>query len=71
MSATAGALRRRLRAALDSAAIDVVYADIVNPVTFEPSRDDESGVARALIAANVEDVRLIDNGAVTLEREES
>jgi pantothenate synthetase len=55
---------------LDEAQLDVVYADIVNPVTFEPSRDDESGEARALIAATVDGVRLIDNGPVNVEREE-
>jgi pantoate--beta-alanine ligase len=68
--ATARALRERLRALLSGAQLDVIYADIVNPVTFEPSRDDERGEARALVAANVDGVRLIDNGTVTLEREE-
>lgn len=68
--ARASTLRRRLGALLDEAQLDVVYADIVNPVTFEPSRDDESGEARALIAATVDGVRLIDNGPVNLEREE-
>jgi pantoate--beta-alanine ligase len=70
LTATASALRHRLRSSLIDAQLDVVYADVVNPVTFEPSRDDESGEARALIAANVDGVRLIDNGTVTLEREE-
>jgi pantothenate synthetase len=68
--ARASTLRRRLGALLDEAQLDVVYADIVNPVTFEPSRDDESGEARALIAATVDGVRLIDNGPVNVEREE-
>jgi len=68
--ANASTLRSRLRASLVDTQLDVVYADVVNPVTFEPSRDDESGEARALIAANVDGVRLIDNGTVTLEREE-
>jgi pantoate--beta-alanine ligase len=69
-SASASSLRERLRSLLNDAQLDVVYADVVNPVTFTPSRDDESGEARALIAANVDGVRLIDNGPVTLEREE-
>jgi pantoate--beta-alanine ligase len=69
-AAKASTLRSRLRASLAHAQLDVVYADVVNPVTFEPSRDDEGGQARALIAANVDGVRLIDNGTVTLEREE-
>jgi pantoate--beta-alanine ligase len=67
---TASTLRGRLRASLLDAQLDVVYADIVNPDTFESSRDDERGAARALIAANVDGVRLIDNGPVTLQREE-
>jgi pantothenate synthetase len=68
--APASALRERLRASLRDAQLDVDYADVVNPVTFQPSRDDERGEARALIAANVDGVRLIDNGPVTLQREE-
>jgi pantoate--beta-alanine ligase len=68
--ASADVLRTRLRAHLADAQIDVVYADIVNPDTFEPSRDDEQGEARALIAANVDGVRLIDNGPVNLKPEE-
>jgi pantoate--beta-alanine ligase len=68
--ASASTLRERLRASLNEAELDVVYADVVNPVTFAPSRDDERGEGRALIAASVDGVRLIDNGPVTLEREE-
>ncbi len=67
---SARSLRARLDAALRDGSIDVVYADVVNATTREPSRDDESGVARALIAARVDGIRLIDNGPVTLEREE-
>jgi pantothenate synthetase len=55
---------------LNDAQIDVIYADVVNPATFEPARDDEEGAARALVAATVDGVRLIDNGTVTLQREE-
>jgi pantoate--beta-alanine ligase len=68
--ASADVLRTRLRAHLADAQIDVVYADVVNPDTFEPSRNDEQGDARALIAANVDGVRLIDNGPVNLKPEE-
>jgi pantoate--beta-alanine ligase len=68
--ASASTLRDRLRALLLDARVDVVYADVVNPVTFVPSSDDDRGEARALVAANVDGVRLIDNGTVTLEREE-
>jgi pantoate--beta-alanine ligase len=67
---SASALRARLRRSLADAQIDVIYADVVNPATFEPSRDDDEGVARALVAALVDGIRLIDNGPVTLEREE-
>jgi pantothenate synthetase len=35
-------------------------------VTFEVCSDDEAGVRRALVAAVVDGVRLIDNAAVTL-----
>ena len=68
--ASADVLRTRLRAHLADAQIDVVYADVVNTDTFEPSRNDEQGEARALIAANVDGVRLIDNGPVNLKPEE-
>jgi pantoate--beta-alanine ligase len=62
--------RQRLRATLGDADLDLVYAEIVNPTTLSPSRDDELGDARALIAAVVDGVRLIDNGPVTLNNEE-
>ena len=49
----------------------MVYAEVVNPVTFAPSRDDRtSGDARALVAAKVDGVRLIDNGPVVLKGEQ-
>jgi len=68
--ATASELRRRLRATLESAEVDVVYAEVVNPVTFVSSRDADSGDARALVAAKVDGVRLIDNGPVVLKGEQ-
>jgi pantoate--beta-alanine ligase len=62
--------RRRLHEILDGAEIDVVYAEVVDPVTLTPSRDDESGDARALVAGIVDGVRLIDNGPVVLKGEQ-
>jgi len=62
--------RRRLRATLEGADLDVVYAEIVNPVTFAPAEDSDSGNARALVAAKVDGVRLIDNGPVVLKGEQ-
>jgi pantoate--beta-alanine ligase len=59
--------RRHLREVLADSDLDVVYAEVVDPVTLAPSRDDESGDARALVAANVDGVRLIDNGPVLLK----
>jgi pantoate--beta-alanine ligase len=59
--------RRHLREVLTGADLDVVYAEVVDPATLAPSRDDESGDARALVAANVGGVRLIDNGPVLLK----
>jgi len=47
----------------------VVYAEVVNPSTFAPSSDADSGDARALVAAIVDGVRLIDNGPVLLKGE--
>ncbi len=46
--ARASTLRERLRALLFDAQLEVLYADVVNPATFEPSGDDERGQARAL-----------------------
>ena len=62
--------RQRLREVLDAADLEVVYAEVVDPVTFAPSTDAESGDARALVAAFVDGVRLIDNGPVVLKGEQ-
>jgi pantoate--beta-alanine ligase len=62
--------RRRLREIVDGAGVDVIYADVVDPVTFRSSSDEESGDARALVAAIVDGVRLIDNGPVVLKGEQ-
>jgi pantoate--beta-alanine ligase len=62
--------RRTLLEVLGGADVDVLYAEVVDPVTFVPSGDDESGDARALVAARIDDVRLIDNGPVVLKGEQ-
>lgn len=64
---TASAHRLALRTTLANADIDVDYAEVVDPVTLEASSDSESGEARALVAAVVDGVRLIDNGPVLLK----
>jgi pantoate--beta-alanine ligase len=66
---SASELRRRLHETLERGGVDVVYAEVVDPLTFAPSRDDESGAARALVAGLVDGVRLIDNGPVLLKGE--
>ena len=68
--ATATTLRRTLHAILDSAEVEVAYAEIVNPETFAIAHDHDEGVGRALVAAVIDGVRLIDNGPVTLVRGE-
>lgn len=64
--APASELRARLRSVLVEAGITVAYTEVVDPVTLVPSRDDESGERRALVAGIIEGVRLIDNATVTL-----
>jgi pantoate--beta-alanine ligase len=66
--ASARALRALLRAEMDDAGVDVAYAEVVDPVTLAPARDDEAGARRALVAGVIEGVRLIDNGPVQIER---
>jgi pantoate--beta-alanine ligase len=68
--ASASEHRRDLRTTLEGADLDVVYAEVVDPVTFAPSSDADSGDARALVAAVVDGVRLIDNGPVLLKGEQ-
>jgi pantoate--beta-alanine ligase len=62
---TAGAHRRTLRE--EMVGVDVVYAEVVDPATFLPASDADTGEARALVAAVVDGVRLIDNGPVVLK----
>jgi pantoate--beta-alanine ligase len=64
---SASALRRTLRETLAEGGLEVLYAEVVDPVTFAASDDAEVGEARALVAAVVDGVRLIDNGAVLLK----
>jgi pantoate--beta-alanine ligase len=62
--------RRTMHEILGDDDIDVLYAEVVDPVTFAPSNDGQSGDARALVAALVDGVRLIDNGPVVLKGEQ-
>jgi pantoate--beta-alanine ligase len=67
---SASAHRHSLRETLANADIDVDYAEVVDPATFAGSNDAQSGDARALVAAVVDGVRLIDNGPVLLKGDE-
>ena len=62
--------RRTLLEVLGNADVEVLYAEVVDPRTFVPSSDAESGDARALVAARIDGVRLIDNGPVVLKGEQ-
>ena len=64
--ATASELRTMMREVLEGAGIDVAYAEVVDPVTLEPTKDDEAGARRALLAGLVDGVRLIDNAPVVV-----
>jgi pantoate--beta-alanine ligase len=66
-SDVASTQRATLRSTLDEAGVEISYVDVVDPSTLVPSRDDESGIRRALVAGVVEGVRLIDNGPVTIK----
>jgi pantoate--beta-alanine ligase len=65
---SASAMRRAMRDVLEDAGIDVAYADVVDPFTFQSSGDDEEGERRAMVAGVVSGVRLIDNASVVIER---
>ncbi len=58
-------LRRVLLEHLEFPGITVHYADVVDPTSLEPLSDHADQPARALVAASVEGVRLLDNGPVT------
>jgi pantoate--beta-alanine ligase len=68
--ASASEHRRTLHEVLGSAGVDVVYAEVVDPTTFARSSDVDAGDARALVAARIDGVRLIDNGPVVLKGEQ-
>jgi pantoate--beta-alanine ligase len=63
-SRSADAQRATLRSVLEDAGVDVAYVEVVDSSTLVPSRDDETGERRALVAGFVEGIRLIDNGPV-------
>jgi pantoate--beta-alanine ligase len=63
--------RRRLAEVMAEAGVATSYAEVVDPGSLEPSRDDEAGERRALVAGVVDGVRLIDNGPVTLVAKEN
>ncbi|MFZ1061969.1 MAG: pantoate--beta-alanine ligase [Acidimicrobiales bacterium] len=63
----ASEMRRTMRALMQDAGVRVAYTDVVDPITFVPTRDDESGPRRALVAGVVDGVRLIDNAPVVVE----
>jgi len=63
--------RAMLRGVLEREDIEIAYVDVVDPLTFEPCDDDEEGERRAMIAAIVDGVRLIDNVRVTVMKKES
>ena len=56
--------RATLREVLEVSGVEVAYAEVVDPSTLVPSRENETGERRALVAGFVEGIRLIDNGPV-------
>ncbi len=58
------ALRAAMRETMAAAAVEVAYAEVVDPVTLRSTDDDETGPRRALVAGVVDGVRLIDNREV-------
>ncbi len=58
--------RRLMREQMQDAGVQVAYADVVDPLTLLPTRDDEHGARRALVAGVVGGVRLIDNVEVVV-----
>jgi pantoate--beta-alanine ligase len=63
--------RATLANSLATSAIDVAYAEIVDPVTLNPLHNVCVGEGRVLVAGVVDGVRLLDNGPVQLIAEES
>ncbi len=62
----ASALRAAMREEMVAAGVEVAYAEVVEPATLLPARDDQTGARRALVAGWVEGVRLLDNAPVTI-----
>ena len=69
-AAPASVVRQTMLTILEQSELEVAYAEVVDPITLVPSGDDESGERRALVAALVDGVRLIDNASVTLQGKE-
>jgi len=61
----ASELRQRMRTILRSAGAEIVYAEVVDNITLCPADDSQAGDFRAIIAATIDGVRLLDNGPVT------
>jgi len=62
----ASVLRGAMRELMEAAGVVVSYAEVVDPDTLLPFTDDARGAARALVAGEVEGVRLIDNFALEI-----
>ena len=71
VSQPASAHRAMMRWVLEREQIEIAYADVVDPFTFESCGDDEDGERRAMIAAIVDGVRLIDNVRVNAVKGDS
>ena len=48
------------------APLEVEYLELIDPLTWAPIGDDFRGQARAILAASLEGVRLIDNDLVEI-----
>ncbi|MBW4029207.1 MAG: pantoate--beta-alanine ligase [Acidobacteria bacterium] len=60
--------RTIMREVMDSAGVDVAYADVVDVATLTPLGDHERGRGRAMVAGVVEGVRLIDNDEIDFDQ---
>jgi pantoate--beta-alanine ligase len=58
--------RELMHEVIESAGVEVAYAEVVDPATLLLSHDDETGPRRALVAGFVEGTRLLDNGPVSI-----
>jgi pantoate--beta-alanine ligase len=64
---SADGVRAQLARVLSEHDLDVAYAEVVDPVSLRALGASDAGPARVLLAARVEGVRLLDNGAVTVQ----